>query len=154
MTSDGPGRTEAVGEAWGRVLAAGDVLLLQGDLGAGKTTLVRGLARGLGVEHGVKSPTFALLLTYPGRLPLHHLDLYRVGELRDVEELGVDDLFDGPGVTVVEWGERVGPLAPEAAVTVRFEEPGPETRRLVIRGSGGLVGRLAGAVGATPEEAR
>jgi tRNA threonylcarbamoyladenosine biosynthesis protein TsaE len=154
VASGGPERTEAIGEAWGRVLAPGDVLLLTGDLGAGKTTLVRGLARGLGVAHGVKSPTFAILLTYPGRLPLHHLDLYRVSEIRDVEELGVDDLFAGPGVTVVEWGERAVSLAPEASARIRFAEPAPETRRLEVRGPADIVGRLARAVGAAPEEAR
>ncbi len=144
-TSAAPGRTEAAGEAWGRLLEAGDVLLLTGELGTGKTTLVRGLARGLGVEHGVKSPTFAILLTYPGRLTLHHLDLYRVGDPRDLDELGLDDLFGRDGVTVVEWGERLDD-APDWAVRVVITDPAPETRRLEVSGPRERVERLAQAL--------
>ena len=136
-----------MGERWGRVLRTGDLLLLTGDLGAGKTTLVRGLARGLDVEHGVKSPSFAILLAYSGRLTLYHLDLYRVGSPRDLEELGLDDLFEEGGVVVVEWGERLGEAAPDWAVRIRFAEPSAERRRLLVRGPRGAVERLARAAG-------
>ncbi len=123
------------------------MLLLHGDLGLGKTTLVRGLARGLGVLHGVKSPSFAIHLTYPGRVRLHHVDLYRLSREADVAELGLDDVFGRDGVVVVEWGERLGPAAPPGAVHVDFTETGPETRTLAVRGPRPAVARLAGAVG-------
>ena len=135
MESDGQGRTEAVGEAWGEAMREGDLLLLVGDLGAGKTTLVRGLARGLGISFGVKSPSFAIHLPYPGRLVLNHLDLYRVQAPSDLAELGLEELFDQEGsVSVVEWGERLGQEAPSWAVWVRIEDPGGEDRRLRVNG--------------------
>jgi len=148
VETSGPGATEAVGAAWGAVAESGDVLLLCGDLGAGKTTLVRGLARGLEVATTVKSPTFAIHLAYPGRLSLHHLDLYRILDPRDLDELGLDDRFGGEGVTVVEWGERLGAAAPPYAVTVRFEETGESGRRLHVEGPSDAVARFARAAGA------
>ena len=150
-TTHDPAATEALGEAVGRVLAGGDVLLLVGDLGSGKTTFVRGLARGLGVVFGVKSPTFAIHLRYPGRRVLHHLDLYRLEDARDLEELGLDDVLGSEGVAVVEWGERLGDLAPAQAITLRFEESGPSVRRIVVTGPPGQVARLA-ALGGWEEE--
>ena len=145
LAADGPARTEAIGEAWGRALRGGEVLLLSGDLGAGKTTLVRGLARGLGVAFGVKSPTFAILLSYPGRLRLHHVDLYRVGDPSDLEELGLDDLFAADAVTVVEWGERLGDLAPAGSVRIALRETGAELRAIEVEGPREPVARLAEA---------
>jgi tRNA threonylcarbamoyladenosine biosynthesis protein TsaE len=127
---------------------------LTGDLGTGKTVLVRGIARGLGVEHGVRSPTFALHLTYPGRLLLHHLDLYRVSDPRDLAELALDDLlrddgpvgaFAGDGVVVVEWGERLGGDAPTWALRVRIEDPAPGDRVFRVAGPRERVERLEAA---------
>jgi tRNA threonylcarbamoyladenosine biosynthesis protein TsaE len=152
LAAESPARTEAIGEAWGRAMRGGESLLLTGDLGAGKTTLVRGLARGLGVAFGVKSPTFAILLSYPGRLTLHHVDLYRLADARDVEELGLDDLFSSETVTVVEWGERLGALAPAGAVRITLRDAGPEARTLDVRGPRATVVRLAEAAGASIEE--
>lgn len=127
-----PGETERLGLVWGAVLEPGDVIVLTGDLGTGKTTLVRGLAAGLGVDRGVKSPTFALHLTYAGRVPLHHLDLYRVTEPRDLDELGLDDVLGRDGVTVLEWGERLDP-EPDW-VRVRIRQTGPESREWEVTG--------------------
>lgn len=103
-----PEETAALGETWGRQAEAGQVFALTGDLGAGKTQLVRGLARGLEIPGRVRSPTFALVLEYPGgRLPLHHLDLYRLESLAAIQGAGLDDyLWPRDGVTVVEWAER------------------------------------------------
>jgi tRNA threonylcarbamoyl adenosine modification protein YjeE len=129
------------------VLVAGDVLLLIGDLGSGKNTLVRGLSRGLEVECGVKSPSFAIHLEYPGRITLHHLDLYRLGDPRDLDELGLEDIFGREGVSAVEWGDRLGDMSPAWAVRIRIEDLAPECRRITLSGPRETVRRLAGATG-------
>jgi tRNA threonylcarbamoyladenosine biosynthesis protein TsaE len=107
-TSHSVAETEAIGERIGRAVQRGAIIGLSGELGAGKTALVRGLARGLGITSHVHSPTFALLNEYHGgRLPLFHLDLYRLGSADEVRAAGLEDyLIDPPGVTVVEWIER------------------------------------------------
>ena len=132
--SAGPENTEAIAAALATMLSSGDVLVLTGDLGAGKTTFVRGLARGLGVTIGVKSPSFAIHLRYPGRIPLHHVDLYRLLDARDLAELGLEDVLEREGVTAVEWGERLGAMLPERAIRIRFEDRGETRRRLLIEG--------------------
>jgi len=129
------------------VLESGDVLLLSGELGSGKTTLVRGLSRGLEVEHGVKSPSFAIHLEYPGRITLHHLDLYRIGDPRDLDELGLDDIFGRDGVSAVEWGDRLGDLSPVWAVRVRIDDLAAECRKISVSGPVQTVKRLAHAAG-------
>jgi len=149
-----PEATEALGEAWGRHAPDGSLWLLVGDLGSGKTTLVRGFARGLGVRSGVRSPSFALHLTYPGRCLLHHLDLYRVTDPRDLEELGLEDVLGRSGVTVVEWGERLGSLAPPDAVRVQVIDTGGDTRSWHVTGPAGLVGILAAEAGVPPAGGR
>ena len=94
--------TEQIGERLARVLRAGDVVAMSGDLGAGKTVLIRGLARGLGVTARVTSPTYTIVREYDGRLPLYHLDVYRIGN--DPDSIDLDDFLYGDGVTVIEWG--------------------------------------------------
>ena len=138
-TSAGPEDTEAIASAIGAVLSPGDVIVLIGDLGSGKTTFVRGLARGLGVTIGVKSPSFAIHLRYPGRIPLHHLDLYRLNDTRDLAELGLEDVLEQEGVTAVEWGERLGAWMPERALCIRFEDRGGSRRRLSMHGPPALL---------------
>jgi tRNA threonylcarbamoyladenosine biosynthesis protein TsaE len=143
LLTAGAAATERLGESLAAALVPGDVVLLSGELGAGKTTLIRGLARGLGVRHGVKSPSFAIHLRYPGRITLHHLDLYRVLDPRDLLELGVDDLFGGDGVTVVEWGERLGGEAPAGALRIVMTDPGGDRRDLRFSGGDEILGRVA-----------
>ncbi len=119
--------TEAAGERLARRLAAGDVLLLEGALGSGKTTLVRGLARGLGVAGYVASPTFQLVRVYEGAVPLAHADLYRLEDpAAALPDLGLEDLLDR-GIVVIEWGDRL--LWPGAA-RIRLEEEAEDRRRL------------------------
>ncbi len=115
LTSHSPDDTVAVGAVWGRDAAAGWVIGLNGELGAGKTQLVRGLARGLGCAARVHSPTFALVNEYRGgRLPLFHLDLYRLATPEQVRAAGLEEyLFRTEGVTVVEWFERGGFQTPK-----------------------------------------
>ena len=123
--------TEAVGQRLGATLNAGDVVLLYGDLGAGKTAFTRGLARGLGAAAGdVTSPTFTLVQEYRGRLTLYHVDLYRLDE-REVDDLGLEELVLGEGVVAIEWAERWRER-PDDVIEVRLEHVGEDRRRVAI----------------------
>ena len=124
--------TATVGRELASTLSAGDVLLLYGDLGAGKTAFVRGLAEGLGVPRDeVSSPTFTLIQEYRGgRLPLFHVDLYRIEDPREFVELGLDEIAE-EGVLAIEWADRY-PSPPDATVRVSIEHAGESERRVVI----------------------
>ena len=117
------------------MLAAGDVVLLHGQLGAGKTAFVRGLARGLGADaEEVSSPTFTLIQEYAsGRLPLFHVDLYRL-EAAEVDDLGLDELIGGEDVVAIEWAERWRDR-PHGAIDVTIEDEGEDRRRITIKAS-------------------
>ncbi len=123
--------TAAAGARLGASLQAGAVLLLYGDLGAGKTAFVRGLARGLGApDDEVTSPTFTIVQEYPGRITLYHVDLYRLEE-REVDDLGLEELVLGDGVVAIEWAERWRDR-PDDAIEVRIEDAGEDARRIRI----------------------
>jgi len=125
-------QTDAAGQALAATLRAGDVVALTGELGAGKTVFVQGLVRGLGVSSGATSPTFVLINEYRGLLPVHHVDVYRTESLEEVVELGLRELMDGDGVTLIEWADRIGPLLPSRAVRVRIAGVGDEPREITI----------------------
>lgn len=128
-------QTAAVGERLAGNLGPGDVVLLFGDLGAGKTAFVRGLARGLGASgDDVSSPTFTLVQEYPGRIQLFHVDLYRL-EPAEVDDLGLDELVAGDGVVAIEWAER-WKGRPDDVVEVGIEDLGEDTRRIRIERTG------------------
>lgn len=132
LVSGSPEETEAAGERLGRTLSAGDLLLLAGELGAGKTTLVRGLARGLGVSGAVQSPTFQLVRVHSGPIPLAHVDIYRLGSAAELGELGLEEMLDD-GVVVIEWGSRLlNP--PGRSGRLDIEPLGPDSRRLRLAG--------------------
>lgn len=141
--------TRALGRLLGQELRPGDVIGIEGPLGAGKTCLVQGIARGLGVapEVPVTSPTFVLVGEYPGRLPLRHADLYRVESVQRLEDAGFDDLFDGRGVVVVEWPERFPEVLPkerlEVSIAIRSESE--REIRMVAHGphAEGLIERVS-----------
>lgn len=103
MYSQNEAELIAFGQAIGEKLRSGDILVLSGDLGAGKTSLTKGIARGLEVQQMIKSPTYTIVREYEGRLPLYHLDVYRIGN--DPDSIDLDDYLYGDGVTVIEWGE-------------------------------------------------
>ena len=126
VVTTSPAETEAAGERFGDRLAQGDLVLLKGDLGAGKTTFVRGLMRGVGSSAHVASPTFQLVRIYAGRLQIAHVDLYRLEDGADLADLGLEELLD-QGAVVVEWGDRLE--APEAAL-LSIEHLGGDRRRL------------------------
>jgi tRNA threonylcarbamoyladenosine biosynthesis protein TsaE len=137
--SHSPAETESLGEQWGRAACRGWVLALSGDLGAGKTQLVRGLARGLGVAARVHSPTFTLVNEYPGgRLPLFHLDLYRLDTSGQIHGAGLDEYLQPDGVAVIEWAERLGgdALSASAVRRVAIEVLGETERRITYEDSG------------------
>jgi tRNA threonylcarbamoyladenosine biosynthesis protein TsaE len=127
LVTASPAETEAFGERFGKRLRPGDLVLLVGELGAGKTTFVRGVARGAGSSAPVASPTFQLVRMYAGRVQLAHIDLYRIKTTSELADLGLDELLD-QGAAVVEWGERLD--APKAAL-VRLEHL--EGNRRMIR---------------------
>ena len=101
----------ALGEQLGKLLEKQDVIILSGDLGAGKTTFTKGLARGLGIKQMIKSPTYTIVREYEGRLPLYHMDVYRIGN--DPDSIDLDDFIYGEGVTVIEWGELIASNLPD-----------------------------------------
>lgn len=124
--------TEKAGEALSATLRPGDVVLLYGDLGAGKTAFVRGMARGIGADAAdVSSPTFTIVQEYAGAAAtLYHVDLYRL-EPAEIEDLGLDDLVAGDGIVAIEWAER-WPGRPDDVIEVRLEHVGEERRRIRI----------------------
>jgi len=125
-----------LGKRLARGLRPGDLVLLVGDLGLGKTVLARGIADGFGVDPAeVSSPTFTLVQEYRGgRLPLFHVDLYRLSQASEAEELGIDELLDAGAVVVVEWGERLPERLRRGALTVRFIDVGEDARRIEFGG--------------------
>jgi tRNA threonylcarbamoyladenosine biosynthesis protein TsaE len=129
LVTNTPAETESAGERFGRELRQGDLILIEGDLGAGKTTFVRGVARGAGSTAHVASPTFQLVRVYPGRVQVAHVDLYRVEASAELGELGLEELLD-QGAVVVEWGNRIE--APEAA-SLSIEHLGGDRRRLRLQ---------------------
>ncbi len=126
--------TERLAERLGASMRGGEVVLLSGELGAGKTAFVRGLARALGVDpEEVASPTFVLLTSYPGRLRLHHADLYRLAGNGDDGELGLEELPGPGGVLAIEWAERLSLRPWSRAIEVTLEHAGEDSRRVSIR---------------------
>jgi tRNA threonylcarbamoyladenosine biosynthesis protein TsaE len=121
------------GERLGRELQRGDVVALFGDLGAGKTALVKGIARGLGITREVTSPTFTLVREYTGgRLPLFHIDLYRLDSLEQALAIGIEEYWNGPGVTAIEWSEKIESLLPATATRIRITASDNDVRRIEV----------------------
>lgn len=133
-----PRATYELGERLGRKVQPGQVYCLDGDLGVGKTVFAQGFAAGLGITEPVSSPTFTIVQQYDGgRLPLYHFDVYRIGDVEEMDEIGYEDCFYGEGVCLVEWPERIGEILPEEAVRVRIEkdlEKALDYRRITIEG--------------------
>jgi tRNA threonylcarbamoyladenosine biosynthesis protein TsaE len=132
--SRSPEETQRIGEALGSRLSPGDVVACIGELGAGKTCFLQGLARGLGVREPVTSPTFVFINHYEGRIPVYHVDAYRAESLAEILDLGVEELLWGDGVTVIEWAEKLLPLLPSRTIIARISGLGDEPREIVLEG--------------------
>ena len=130
--------TERFGTALGREAQPGDVICLDGDLGAGKTTLSQAIARGLEVPSDcyVTSPSFAILHEYPGRIPMYHMDFYRLGGADDVIGLGFEEYFYQGGLTVIEWSSMALEVLPDDRLNIRLETSGDGERRLICSSEG------------------
>jgi len=139
VVSSSPAETQAAGERLGARLEAGAVVACVGELGAGKTCFLQGLARGLGVRSAVTSPTFVLVNEYVGRLRVHHLDAYRTGTLSELLDIGIEEFMYGDGVTVIEWADKLLPLLPPSTITVTITGLGDEPRQIVIDAPEGIV---------------
>lgn len=145
LKTTSPEETKLLGEILAKLLEPGDIICLNGDLGAGKTAFSQGVAHGLGIEGPVTSPTFTLINEYVGRLPLYHFDVYRLGGPEEMDDLGYEEYFYGPGVCLVEWAQLVEEVLPkerlelnltragdsEATRTIYFEPQGQRYRQLV-----------------------
>ncbi len=127
--SRSPAETHAVAAALAGKLGPGDVVALIGDLGAGKTCFVQGLADATGVTQPVTSPTFALVNEYDGQPPMIHIDLYRIGDPEEAIQLGLEEYFEGPGITVVEWADRAAEVMPPRTWHVTLEHGESENER-------------------------
>lgn len=132
VVSRSPEETQVIGERLGARLVAGSVVACTGELGAGKTCFLQGLARGLGVTGDVTSPTFVLVNYYRGRLPVYHLDAYRTGSLTELVDLGLEEMLHGDGVTVIEWADKLLPLLPARTIHVHLRGLGDEPREIRI----------------------
>ncbi len=128
--------TLALGEKIGQGAAAGDIYTLTGDLGVGKTVFTKGFAKGLGITEPVSSPTFTIVQIYEeGRLPLYHFDVYRIGDVEEMEEIGYEDCFFGQGVCLIEWAELIAEILPENCKHITIEknpEKGFDYRKITI----------------------
>ena len=131
-----PEETFRLGQKLGEQARPGEVYTLTGDLGVGKTVLTQGIARGLGVEDAVCSPTFTIVQVYEeGRMPFYHFDVYRIGDVEEMEEIGYEDYFYGQGLTIIEWAELIQEILPEHYKEIRIEkdlEKGFDYRRITV----------------------
>lgn len=129
--------TAALGEKLGREAKPGDVCTLMGDLGVGKTVLTQGIAKGLGITEPISSPTFTIVQVYEeGRLPFYHFDVYRIGDIEEMDEIGYEDYFYGNGLCMIEWANLIEEILPEKRHDISIEkdlEKGFDYRKIIIR---------------------
>lgn len=130
--------TFELGKSIGEQAKPGEIYTLTGDLGVGKTVFAQGLAAGLEITEPISSPTFTIVQVYEeGRLPFYHFDVYRIGDIEEMDEIGYEDYFYGEGVCLIEWANLIGEILPEEIVSIRIEknlEKGPAYRKIMIEG--------------------
>lgn len=133
-----PEETFELGRKIGETAVPGQVFTLTGDLGVGKTVFTQGVAAGLGIDEAISSPTFTIIQVYEsGRLPFYHFDVYRIGDIEEMEEIGYDDYFFGEGICLIEWANLIEEILPEKRIAITIEkdlEQGFDYRRITIEG--------------------
>ena len=138
IETENPEETFALGQKIGRAATPGQVYTLTGDLGVGKTVFTQGIADGLGITEPVSSPTFTIVQVYEeGRMPFYHFDVYRIGDIEEMEEIGYDDYFFGEGICLIEWAELIEEILPENRISITIEKDlsrGFDYRRITIEG--------------------
>lgn len=138
--TNSPEETYLLGKKLGEEALPGQIYCLDGELGVGKTVFTQGFALGLGIEEPVNSPTFTILQQYEdGRMPLYHFDVYRIGDVSEMDEIGYEDCFYGEGVCLIEWSQLVPELLPEHVIRIRIEkdlEQGFDYRKITVEGLG------------------
>jgi tRNA threonylcarbamoyladenosine biosynthesis protein TsaE len=144
LISDSRERTLEIGRLIGAILERGDIVALIGELGSGKTCLTQGLAKGMDVAENVPvvSPTFTLINEYPGKIPLFHLDVYRLSGPRDLEDMGYEEVFYGGGIIVIEWAEKIQDILPAKTLFILMRYIDENTREMILEGPGGKIRKL------------
>lgn len=132
IISNSAEETQNIGERLGRLLKKGNIICLSGDLGAGKTALAQGIAKGMGVEEYVTSPTYTIINEYEGRIPLYHFDVYRLNDVEEMYELGYEEYFFGDGAVVVEWADIVKDIIPGERLWITILQSKDENSREII----------------------
>ncbi len=123
---------EVFGKVLGKKLSGGEIIMLNGELGAGKTTLSKFIAKGMGIRGNIQSPTFAILNIHEGEIPLYHFDFYRINDLSSFDDLGFDDYFFGDGVCIIEWGKAFREILPSERIEIDIEKLEENSRRLTV----------------------
>ncbi|MFA5374872.1 MAG: tRNA (adenosine(37)-N6)-threonylcarbamoyltransferase complex ATPase subunit type 1 TsaE [Dehalococcoidia bacterium] len=136
LTSHSPEETQRFGKELGHLARAGDVILLVGNLGAGKTCLTQGIAWGLDIDGYARSPSFVVVNEYKGRLPMYHIDLYRLDNIAEIADLGLDDYLYGHGLCVVEWADKALDLMPPQNLLIKIDLLSENERRLELKSNG------------------
>jgi tRNA threonylcarbamoyladenosine biosynthesis protein TsaE len=136
IISGSPEQTQQIGKKLGQLAKRGDVILLTGDLGTGKTCLTQGIARGLDIDEFVTSPSFTIMREHYGRLPLYHVDFYRLDSIDDIYDLGIDDYLFSEGLCVIEWAEKGMKLMPEERLFIKIEYISENERKLDLKATG------------------
>ena len=132
FVTSSPEETVALGKKIGGMLKNGDVIAMQGTLAAGKTTITKGIAAALGIEDTITSPTFCLISEYQGKMPLYHMDVYRLNGAEDFAELGTDDMIYGNGVSIIEWSEKIMRELPRKTILLKITPQEDGTRLIEI----------------------
>lgn len=134
MITNNPKETMSAGERLAKKLERGDVVALFGDLGSGKTTFTKGIGKGLGIKDArhINSPTFVLIKEYLGKIPLYHIDLYRLDDIKDIEDIAIEEYIYGNGVTVIEWAEKIKGLLPKKCIYAKLKVKGENKREIQI----------------------
>ncbi|QEN09857.1 tRNA (adenosine(37)-N6)-threonylcarbamoyltransferase complex ATPase subunit type 1 TsaE [Oceanispirochaeta crateris] len=122
------------GKKVGKSLKPGDIIALKGDLGAGKTSITKGIAKSLGIEDEITSPTYTIVSEYEGSIPLYHMDMYRISGVEEFEMLGVDELLFGKGITLIEWSERILEYLPEDCKSISIQIMESGVRKIILEG--------------------